>query len=573
MLKYLIFFLLPLFGSCSTDPLVLNVVKSEAVADEDGLKALVTNEKSAAWEEGEDGVLTANAPASLTLFPQGGAFTLSVLLLADQTTRATLQLGGGIAIELPSLDLNQDAGGRRGEASIQPGIWQQLELSFQPGSAGEPALLVACYLNGNLVYYQQSLAVSGSGSGPVSLELSEGSLSIDDLRYTDRAGEGSTITDDGKIVLNLPLIRYTYFESEDRPIDPADFSTMTPKKEGFISRFDLWSVRDRRSEYGIRFTADLQVPRAGDYTFGSSTRAGARIYLDDEMILDVDGDSSEEDGETVVTLTEGEHRIRVDYYQLTNAANFNLYYIAPGGERTALNDLSGSRDIITPPSTDITEIELDDRPYLLRSFLNFPPGKVYDYTDKRTHVVNVGEREGPNYSYDLQSGSILQVWRGKFVDVSNMWVERGQAQIARPLGQLVAFDGKIGWSETQDDWVDSLSDVRHLRYDLDAAGRPTFVFGTDDEETLLTDRIVPSENGLERTLTNEAGEMVQYVLLGSARKITERSLGSFSLRGPGINLDVRELASGSLTLLRGDNVERLVAELPPGEHITYSINW
>jgi hypothetical protein len=56
------------------------------------------------------------------------------------------------------------------------------------------------------------------------------------------------------------------------------------------------------------------------------------------------------------------------------------------------------------------KLETDDYPYLLRSFLYFPAPKVYEIATKRTHVISVGEGEGPHYSLDLQNGALLQMW-------------------------------------------------------------------------------------------------------------------------------------------------------------------
>ena len=157
------------------------------------------------------------------------------------------------------------------------------------------------------------------------------------------------------------------------------------------------------------------------------------------------------------------------------------------------------------------------------------------------------------------------------MDVANMWVERGEPQTARPLGQVVAFDGRPQWSDTGGEWPTDAPDVRHLRYELDATGRPTFYFAVDGHE--VSDQLRPEENGLVRTLTNTDGSTTLYTQLASARSIRELSPGSFELRGPGAKVEVTELAAGGLRLLRGPRGQRLVAELPAGEAISYRVDW
>src|SRR5690606_26021316 len=88
---------------------------------------------------------------------------------------------------------------------------------------------------------------------------------------------------------------------------------------------------------------------------------------------------------------------------------------------------SSSRRVTTP-----ILLNPEDKPYLLRSFLNFKNKKL-------THVVSVGNPSQQHYSYDLKQGALLQVWHGGFLDVTNMWEERGEPQTASPLGSVIVL--------------------------------------------------------------------------------------------------------------------------------------
>ena len=59
----------------------------------------------------------------------------------------------------------------------------------------------------------------------------------------------------------------------------------------------------------------------------------------------------------------------------------------------------------------------------------------------------------------------------------------------------------------------------------------------------------------------------------AARSIRETAPGTFELQGPGVSVQVTDLAAGGLRLLHSAGSSRLVAELPPGEHLTYHIDF
>lgn len=546
--------------SCATDPLELEEVSSDEQAVDDGLEAI------------ESADLSATAPATLDLLAEHGVLTVAFSIKLSQDAHARLLIAGRHAVELPSLVVDgiQD---REMDIALNTGVYQDLEVAYLPAREDAPALLAALYLNGNLVYYQRPLPTVESDAGEgLKIELQEGTATVENLRTQNQAGRSSSLTSDGTVVLNLPLIRYEYYPIDGSPDFVNDLGSRTPTKEGYISRFDLPAIREQPQDYAVRFSAELDIPQAGEYTFTVLTPAKARLYIDDRLVVDANGAEDSWQSEGGIELSEGSHQFRIDHYQDVGWNRINLTYTGPNGEVAPLNDMTEGRSIARPVVDEVVALETDDRPYLLRSFLNFPPTRVYDYTEKRTHVVSVGEADGPHYSYDLRAGNLLQVWRGDFLDVSQMWVDRGQPQTARALGAVTAFDGKSGWSSEVDQWGDTLAELRHLRYELSDSGQPTFIFGEDDVE--VSDRILPNPSGgLTRTLRYREGGEQRFAQLAAARTIRELGPGTFELRGPGVNLEVTDMAAGGLRLLRGDGIERLVAELPPGESVTYEISW
>jgi hypothetical protein len=66
---------------------------------------------------------------------------------------------------------------------------------------------------------------------------------------------------------------------------------------------------------------------------------------------------------------------------------------------------------------------------ILRSFSDLPGGI------RVTHGVNVGSPEQVHYTYDLDKGMIVQIWRGGFLDATPMWHDRGDGS-SRPAGSV-----------------------------------------------------------------------------------------------------------------------------------------
>jgi hypothetical protein len=391
MIKHVAPLALFLLTACASDPLEVQYVTTDETAPADGLTAAEITPAEEGWTE-EDGVLSATAPASLTLAPDRAAFTLAFSLNIEEGTEARLRFGADRAIDLHSLAL---ANGAEPEdmVTITPGMWNRLEVAYQPATQRSPALLVAAYLNGNLVHYQQELGPAGGAeaSGPITLELSEGTLAVTNIRGSDRAGMASRLTSSGEVLLNLPLIHYAYYEIEDKPDDVTDWGRRTPDKEGYIGRFDLNAIRERQQDYAIRFDSELDIPKADAYTFSIFSPTSTRLYIDDQLVVDFGGRDGENYAEGTIELSEGTHQLRMDHYQYSGWNRLDVRYKVDGDELLSLNDMANGRSIATPPGTQVVEVEMDDRPYLLRSFLHFPPARVYDFTDKRTHVVNVGE--------------------------------------------------------------------------------------------------------------------------------------------------------------------------------------
>jgi len=67
--------------------------------------------------------------------------------------------------------------------------------------------------------------------------------------------------------------------------------------------------------FGIRFRGKIVIPADGKYNFKINSDDGARLYIDDQEVVNNDGVHPPKENSKEVTLKKGSHTIRVDYFQ------------------------------------------------------------------------------------------------------------------------------------------------------------------------------------------------------------------------------------------------------------------
>jgi hypothetical protein len=171
----------------------------------------------------------------------------------------------------------------------------------------------------------------------------------------------------------------------------------------------------------------------------------------------------------------------------------------------------------------------EKQPYLLRSFLNFD-------NVKRTHVISVGFPNQINYSYDLKQGALLQVWRGKYLDVTNMWESRGEPQLAKPLGSVVPLSAKPALSVQENEnstWPSSIEfdDFHNEGYTLDGDKVPTFLYTLDGVK--VKDKISARSDGegIVREISVTETPANYYCRIASGKTIENLSNGLYAVAG------------------------------------------
>jgi hypothetical protein len=104
-------------------------------------------------------------------------------------------------------------------------------------------------------------------------------------------------------------------------IPPQDFRLGFP---GVTKRFEWFAI-----DYKGRFWID----NPGAYRFVLTSDDGARLYIDDELIVDNDGQHPPQDRTGSITMSVGIHRVRVSYFQGPRFQVALVLQVAPPGEQ------------------------------------------------------------------------------------------------------------------------------------------------------------------------------------------------------------------------------------------------
>jgi hypothetical protein len=86
-----------------------------------------------------------------------------------------------------------------------------------------------------------------------------------------------------------------------------------------------------KTAFSIRWSGYVRAPATGTYTLFVMVNEGARIYIDDKLALEeVKGTGKRKPTQATVTLTEGTHPFRVEYWDTGGLAKFHLTWQPPG---------------------------------------------------------------------------------------------------------------------------------------------------------------------------------------------------------------------------------------------------
>lgn len=448
-------------------------------------------------------------------------------------------------------------------ATFAPGLWQHMEISFQAprfdasGKKTSPAKFNYVKLNG--VTLHENINVNGptiaaafedeKPYGPLMIQGDHGMIAFKNIKYAPQDELGVTVSD----------LSYRYYENSAK--NPEEAIRIKPTSQGKSAAIDA-RLAPARDKFYIEFEGKITIPKTDIYSFSMLFSGVGSLEIDGKKVIAPAQTSLS--AEPLVGTTEiaaGEHRLKlwINKDLAWARTGLSLFIEKPNSRAVALHAPASTPERAPAP---LITASAEKGPELIRSFM-MQNGK------KMTHVVSAGDPSSIHYSYDLLQGGLLKVWKGDFLNTTDMWHERGEPQTASPLGAAIVLSGHCliyDKSLTKD----SIAEYTYKGYKLSSKQLPTFYY--EYRQLKIADQIVPLENGrgLSRTISvNGAEKEKQMIRIAQSASITPLGNGLYIIDDHKYYV---QLAPGVFPRLE-TFMGKQVLLLPANETIQYQVIW
>lgn len=448
-------------------------------------------------------------------------------------------------------------------AGLAPGLWQHMEISFQAprfdGSGKKITNAKFNYVRLNGVTIHENIIVSGptrspafeneTAMGPLMIQGDHGQIAFKNFKYAPQDELNVTLSD----------INYSYFEKSAKTPDEA--TKTKPTSFGKIKSLDgrLASARD---QFYLQFEGKINVPSKETYTFSMLHTGDGSLEIDGKKVIEPNWTWIGADPLTGnIDLDAGSHQFKIWISKDVNWAppGFSLYVEKPNSRAVALHAPASMPDRTPAP---LVEVKAIGNPEIIRSFM-------YHNNKKLTHVLSVGDPTQLHYAYDLLQGAMLKIWKGNFLNATDMWYERGEPQTASPLGASIDLVGNCPVYE-RTATKDSIAAYQYKGYDISGKGHPTFKYNYKNLK--IEDQITPNENGrgLSRTIQVEGdGKEKTLIRIAQGSNITPLGNGVYAIDDQKYFIQVGTSVLPNIETYLGQRVLILSAK----EKIQYQLIW
>lgn len=412
----------------------------------------------------------------------------------------------------------------RQNAVKAPGLWNHLEIDFKAptfDAAGKKvtnARFNSVYLNGILIHQNVEL-----------LGVTRGSISNQEVAKAPFRFQG----DHGQVAFKN--IAYEVFEKSDISFTPVTYEI----SEGVVNNFKqsnpkmvasgtipltTQKIINAKRDFLAKFQGKFTTKVADSYTFIGQWEAIGAVVVDNDTVIQgwhqpfeyVKGRKK---------IAAGEHTYTILYTKDYNwrPNSLGVFIQKDQWEKQNMTERTSLLDMVPVP---LIEVKPTDQPTVQRSFIMYGNKKI-------SHGINVGMPDGLSFSYDLNQGGFLQLWRGKFLNATDMWHDRGEPQTSAAMGMTIQANDKFPLaflSNNESEFPDSLTkdDLKFKGYKLEKylnkSGYPSFMYEYKGMKINdLTTPMLKSE-GLNRHLTfaGEPNAVKQlYALLAEGTEIIE----------------------------------------------------
>lgn len=458
-------------------------------------------------------------------------------------------------------------------AAKAPGLWQHLKIIFHApkfnakGEKTKNAWFEEVYLNGVLLH--KNIELKGPTRGgkskevalaPLMIQGDHGSVAFKNIKYK--------LYENKKIGIENTTL--SVYDNPKRKRDFKNYDALTKLEELKTDSISPLARFKDNLQHVLKYAGTFDIPNSGDYLFDINVYGKGLLIVNNDTLINTKGDDYEYGK---INLKKGKANYTLMYNKpFPWGRKFDIHVEGPGIQRysllkTNMADINKNRPIkpILVNPTNKTKIQ--------RSFVEFK-------NTKRTHAINVGLIEKLNYSFDLSTGSLLQVWSGDFLNTTEMWHSRGKKQTGTPNGFIVSSHGGLDFAFLENEnqeWPKTYNEnvnFKQTGYKLDKNRTPKFLFNLNDTEisTSLTSSS-KTKRGLNRSININSKKDIWHKI-AEGENIKSLPNQTFIINNESYYIDFSGNGSLQAIVRSKKGKDELLVKIPSKKQtINYSIIW
>ena len=118
----------------------------------------------------------------------------------------------------------------------------------------------------------------------------------------------------------------TYYLYRGEFTNLPDFSKLKPVEKGKVFQFELDKIDVPQNNFAIQYISTLVIEKEGNYEFATASNDGSKLYIDDKLLVDNDGEHGVREMSGSIFLSKGTHSVRVEYFQSGGSKALKVKY-------------------------------------------------------------------------------------------------------------------------------------------------------------------------------------------------------------------------------------------------------